>query len=144
MKMTRKIHRSTWAPMFALIAGSAIAISVGAGEHRWKFLLIAEIVTVLGAAVLYLIGRGDSDVADVAGGRADERQKLIALKASRLSQLVGLGATLLACVIAAASKKSFWPYEVLFVVIGLSYWAGIGIYGSSEVIPEDEDDRVAS
>ncbi len=66
----------------------------------------------------------------VLGRRADERQVLVRLKASRVSAVVGVVTSVIACVIAGAMDATYWPFEVIYLAIGVSYLLSLVIYGA--------------
>jgi fatty acid desaturase len=146
--MTRGKHDRLRVPASSLVFGTGIALAVSLGDG-WPSGLFSEMVTLCGVTILYFAGGGDTDAGAVLGGRPDERQKLVRLKAANLSLAVALTAMVGACVIAAAARTAFWPYEPLAVIIGVAYLIGLGVYGVDRDDPnaevgETEDRRVTS
>jgi hypothetical protein len=145
--MTRNRHARLARPAFAMLSGSAIATAFGI-RLGWKFAVITEAVTLMAAFVLYLLGGEDTDTGAILGNRADERQELVTLRASRLCSLVAVCSLVVAFVIAVALKKTYWPFEVLYLVTVISYCVGLGVYGAKErsgaAEADREDRRVAS
>lgn len=140
--MTRMRRRGSWTPVLAGAAGSAISLAVGLGHRTWQAIVIGEVVTVIVVVFLYLVGARDSDVGAVLTRRADERQVVIKLKASRVSAVVGVLASVVACVIAAARDDTYWPFEVIYIAIGASYLVSLAIYGAApepDVAGTDEE-----
>jgi uncharacterized membrane protein len=126
--MIDNTHPRLTTPAIALLAGTAIACAVGIREG-WGTALGSDAIAVCWAAGLYLLGRAGSDTGSVLGGREDERQQLVGLQAARLSLAVVTAAIVLTSVIAAAAGEAIWPFQVLLVVIGISYFAGLRAFG---------------
>lgn len=145
--MSQWIRHRFWTPALAAVFGTGIAFAIGIG-WGWRGALVSEVVTLIWSAILYAAGGEDTDVGAVLGGRADERQKLVRLRAAQLSMVVTLVAVVVACVIAAAVKVAFWPFEVLAVIIGVAYLGGLTVYGLGREAnaegTEQEDRRAAS
>lgn len=133
--MSRARPSRLWTPLMAGVGGAAISLSVGLGRHTWEAIVIGGVVTALAVLVLYLAAAGDSDVGAVLGNRADERQQLVRLKASRVSAVVAVAASVIACVIAAAAGSDYWPFEVIYIVTGLSYLISLWLYGADRDAP---------
>ena len=144
--MTRMRRHGLWNPVLAGVGGSAISLAVGLGHGKWEAIVIGEVVTAIAVVVFYLAGRHDSDVGAVLARRADERQVLIRMKASRVSAVVGVLASVVACVIAAAMDATYWPFEVIYIAIGASYLISLAIYGaapgSDDAVTGNEADHV--
>jgi hypothetical protein len=129
--MTRNRRHGLWTPVLAGFGGSAISLAIGFGHGKWEAIVIGEVVTAVAVVVLYFASAQDSDVGAVLGHRADERQVLVRLKASRVSAVVGVLAAIVACVIAGSIDTTYWPFEVIYIVMGASYLIGLGIYGAA-------------
>jgi hypothetical protein len=138
--MSRKNYRRLRVPASSLLLGTAVALAVGLGWN-WSGAIFSEMVTLCAVTIVYLAGGSDSDTGAVLGDRPDERQELIRLKAANLAMIVALVAVVGACIIAAAVKAAFWPFEVLVVIIGVSYLVGLGIYGHERPVTEAEIDQ---
>lgn len=134
--MTRARHSRVWVPLMAGVGGTAISLSVGFGQHKWEAILIGEVVTVIAVVILFFAAAQDSDVGAVLGHRVDERQELVRLKASRVSALVAVAGSVVACVVAAALGSTYWPYEVIYVVAGFSYLLSLRLYGADWEVAE--------
>jgi hypothetical protein len=135
--MSRNNYRRLRVPASSLLLGTAVALAVGLGWN-WSGAIVSEMVTLCAVTVVYLAGGSDSDTGAVLGDRPDERQELIRLKAANLAMIVALVAVVGACIIAAAVKVAFWPFEVLVVIIGMSYLVGLGIYGHARRLSDAE------
>jgi hypothetical protein len=127
--MTRWKHARLWTLAFPVLSGSAIATAFGI-RLGWKFAVITEVVVLMMVGILYLRSGEDTDTGAILGNRADERQTLIRLKATRLSLVVALCTTIGAFVIAVAVKAAYWPFEVLYFTIVVSYFTGLRVYGA--------------
>lgn len=127
--MTSTRYSRVWVPLVAGIGGTAISLSVGLGQHKWEAIVIGEVVTVVVVVILFVSGAQDSDVGAVLGHRADERQQLVRLKAARVSAVVAVAGSVIACVVAAALSESYWPYEAIYLAAGISYLIGLRLYG---------------
>jgi uncharacterized membrane protein len=135
-----RTDRRLWTPVIAGIGGTAISLAVGLGQGKWVAFVIGEVTTVVAVVALYLLARSDSDLGAVFGHRADERQELVRLKASRVTALVAVIGSVVACVIAAAMDATYWPYEVLYIVPGLAYLISVRIYGARDGADNPGDD----
>lgn len=143
MKSSRS--RPLWAPVIAGIAGSAISLAVGIGQHNWVAFLIGEAATAITVVVLYVVAGGDSDLGAVLGRSSDERQDLVRLKASRVSTVVAVTASVVACVIAAAMNDTYWPFEAIYILTGVGYLIGLKVYSARDARnPADASDEVGS
>ncbi|MCU4183006.1 hypothetical protein K6U06_01425 [Acidiferrimicrobium sp. IK] len=129
--MTNSKFGRLWVPLMAAIGGSAISLSVGLGQHHWEAIVIGETVTVLVVALMFAATAQDSDIGAVLAHRADERQELVRLQASRVSAFVAVTGSVMACVIAAARNATYWPYEAIYIAAGLAYLISIRFYGGS-------------
>jgi uncharacterized membrane protein len=135
-----RTDRRLWTPVIAGIGGTAISLAVGLGQGKWLAFVIGAVTTVVAVVALYLLARSDSDLGAVFGHRADERQELVRLKASRVTALVAVIGSVVACVIAAAMDATYWPYEVLYIVPGLAYLISVRVYGARDGAENPSDD----
>lgn len=142
--MTKSRYGRLWVPLIAGIGGTAISVSVGLGQGHWEAIPIGEVVTLL--VVLFLFGAGaqDSDVGAVLAHRADERQELVRLQASRVSAVVAVTGSVVACVVAASLGTVYWPYEAIYVAAGVAYLISVRLYGASwkVAVPHKETRRL--
>lgn len=117
-------------PAFALLFGSMISTAVGIGQ-TWVGAGVGYAITVIVSAVFYLVGwsESESDASAVIGGRADERQELVRLKAAQAGLVVAIVAAGIACLVSALVKAPFWPYEVIVDVAAAAYLIGLRVYG---------------
>jgi hypothetical protein len=132
--MTRRMHGRPWTPAVAGVAGSAISLAVGLGQHKWLPIIVGEAATVVAVVILYVTAKSDSDLGAVFSHRADERQELVRLKASRVSAVVAVTGSVVACVIAAAINTTYWPFEVLYIITGAAYVISVRVYGTRDSV----------
>jgi ABC-type arginine/histidine transport system permease subunit len=126
---------SRWyAPVTVIIGGSIIALAVGIGHGSSKALITQIITLVLGIGY-FLLTRSNSDVGTIYGGRADERQHLVYLRASATSLRVMLGAAFVCAVITVALNDNYWQSDVIGSVGGVAFLVCLAAYG------DDDDDR---
>lgn len=130
--MNRTSCRRLRTPVFALLFGSMISTAIGIGQS-WIGAAIAYAVTAIMAMLFALVGWSESegDASAVIGGRADERQQLVRLKAAQAGLVTAVAAAGLACLVSAVLKAVFWPYEVIVDVIAAAYLIGLRVYGVS-------------
>lgn len=130
--MNPSSYRRLRTPVFALVFGSMISTAIGIGQS-WIGAAIAYAVTAIVAVIFYLVGWGESesDASAVIGGRADERQQLVRLKAAQAGLVTAVVAAGIACLVSAAVKATFWPYEVIVDVVAFAYLVGLRVYGVS-------------
>jgi len=144
--MTSRNYRRLWTPAIAIVAGSAIAASVGISQSWWSA-LASELIALGWAVSIYAIGGRDSDVGAALGAQGDERQELVKLRAARLCLAVVVVAIVAGCLIAAATKNPIWPFQAGAVLIGIAYFYGLWFYGAAReeanaavAAPEDHRD----
>jgi uncharacterized membrane protein len=144
--MTSRNYRRLWTPAIAIVAGSAIAASVGISQSWWSA-LASELIALGWAVSIYVIGGRDSDVGAAVGAQGDERQELVKLRAARLCLAVVVVAIVAGCLIAAATKNPIWPFQAGAVLIGIAYFYGLWFYGAAReeanaaaAAPEDHRD----
>lgn len=124
-------------PGIAAVAGTVIAVSVGI-RQGWGPALLSAVVLVGWVTLLYVLGGAGTDTGAVLGQHHDERQQLVALKAARLSLIAVLGAVVGACLIAALAGYPVWPFEILAAIIGIAYFIGLRVYGTSPDEPDPQ------
>jgi hypothetical protein len=138
--MNRISHRRLRTPVFALVFGSVISTAIGIGQS-WIGAAITYAVTAVVAGIFYVVGwsESESDASAVIGGRADERQKLVRLRAAQAGLVTAVVAAGIACLISAIVKAAFWPYEVIVDVVVVAYLIGLRAYGVSFPAEESEE-----
>jgi hypothetical protein len=128
--MTSRKLRRLWTPAIAVLAGTAIAASVGISQSWWSA-LASELIALGWAASLYVIGGRDTDIGAAVGAQGDERQELVKLRAARLCLAVVVAAVVAGCVIAAVTKHPIWPFQAVAILIGIAYFYGLWFYGTA-------------
>lgn len=131
------LRRRLVTPGIAAVAGTVIAVSVGI-RQGWGPALLSEFVLICWVALLYALGGATTDTGAVLGQHDDERQQLVGLQAARLSLIAVLGAVVGACFIAAIASYPVWPFEVLGAIIGIVYFIGLRVYGTSPDEPDPQ------
>ena len=126
------------APITVTIGGSIIALAVGIG-HGWSKALITEVVVMVLAGGYYVLTGGNSDLSAIYGGRADERQHLVYLRASATALRVMLGTAFVCAVITIALKQSYWQADVIGSVGGVAFVLCLAAYGVGETTARDSD-----
>lgn len=129
--MTPRSHPRLWSALATALLGSTVAVAVGLGRGL-KVGLLTEVVAVGWALALYLKGGDESDVGDALGDHPDERQRLVKLRARALTGIVTPLSLLAAWVVAAATKSTYWPFEVLTLLSAVVYFGGLALYAEHE------------
>jgi uncharacterized membrane protein len=122
------------APTVVAVAGSVLAGAVAIG-HFWGDALITEVITLLLGIGYFALTRSDSDVGAIYGRRADERQRQVLLKASRLAFVVMISAAYSCAVIAVALGGTYWQADLIGSLGGVAYLLGMMVYGAHEDDP---------
>ncbi|HUY43593.1 MAG TPA: DUF2178 domain-containing protein [Acidimicrobiales bacterium] len=134
----RRNKGSRWdAPITVVIGGSIIALAVGIG-HDWSKALITEIITLVLGASYFLLTRSNSDLGAVYGGRADERQHLVYLRASATALRVTLGAAFVCAVITVALNDHYWQSDVIGSLGGVAFLLSLAAYGDNDRTHDSE------
>lgn len=124
-------HPRLVTPLVVTAAGTVVAIAAGIG-HTWTDALLTEVVVIFLAVAYYLLTGGKGDVGAIYGHRADERQRLVVMRASRLAITVVIGVAFFCAVIAVALNNNYWQADVIGTAGGLSYFLGLMIYGAHD------------
>lgn len=129
MNNTRGSH--LLAPVVVIVAGSAVAGAVVIG-HSWGNALITEVVTlVLGVGYCFLT-RSDSDAGAIYGHRADERQREVLHRASRLAFTVMIVAAFVCVLITVALSDNYWQADLIGSLGGVTYLFGMLLFGARD------------
>ena len=123
--------RARVAVVALLVAVAAAAVERARGDVAWPFELVAAIgvASFVAGLVVYGAGGGAADIGDALGPRADERQVELRLHALQLSAIVMTLATTIG-LLALTGRSTDRPFEILEVVLGGSFVAGIVLHGS--------------
>jgi predicted membrane protein DUF2178 len=114
-----------------LTGGSIIALAVGFG-HNWAKALITEIVVVMLAVGYYVLTGNNSDVGAIYGGRADERQHLVYLRASATALRVMLVAAFVCVVVTIALNDNYWQSDVIGSLGAVAFLFCLAAYGDHD------------
>ena len=137
----RSNKSSRWlAPATVIIGGSIIALAVGIG-HEWSKGLITEIITLVLSAAYFMLTRRNADIGAIYGGRADEREHLVYLRASATALRVMLGAAFVCAVITVALNDSYWQSDVIGSVGGVGFLFCLAAYGDSDDSAHDSEEE---
>ena len=129
MNRTRRSH--LLAPVVVSVAGTGVAGAVAIG-HSWADALITELVTLLIGTGYFFLTKSDSDVGAIYGHRADERQREVLYRASRLALIVMIVAAFVCVLITVAMGDNYWQADLIGSLGGLAYLLGLMIYGAHE------------
>ena len=133
---------SRWhAPVTVIIGGSIIALAVGIG-HDWSKALITGIITLVLGVGYFLLTRSNSDVGAIYGGRADERQHLVYLRASATALRVILGTAFVCAVITVALNDNYWQSDVIGSVGGVAFLLCLAAYGDDDARAHDSEEAM--
>ena len=127
-------------PLGIALAGTVFAAAWALrGGHSWQ-LSIAMVVTVLVSAITTYVRAGeDNDDGALAGSRADERQKLLSLRARALGWNFAMIAAFIGVTIGVAVKAAWWwPFLVIFAIAGFGQLLGWSTYTTAEEGPADD------
>jgi hypothetical protein len=127
--MTKTHHSRLAVPITVIAAGTVIAGAVAAG-HTWQGALITELVTLVIAAAYYAAAGRDSDAGAIYAQRADERQVIVRVEASRLAFIVMICAAFVCAVVAVASNENYWQADVIGSLGGLTFLVGLLFFGT--------------
>ena len=125
MNANRRSH--LLAPVVVTLAGSAVAGAVAIG-HSWGDALITEVVTLLIGLGCYLLTRSDSDAGAIYAHRADERQREVLYRASRLALTVMIVAAFACVLVTVSLGDNYWQADLIGSLGGLTYLFGTVIY----------------
>ncbi len=127
-------------PLVYALAGTAFAVAWAVrGGPSWFLSIVIEVGVLAIAITTYMRGGQDSDEGALAGSRADERQKLLSLRSWALAGKLAMSAAFLGLTIAVAAKAAvWWPFLVIFAVVGFGYLLGLSNYGVVEEDPADD------
>lgn len=128
---------SRWyAPVTVMIGGSIIALAVGVG-HDWSKALVTETITLVLGGTYFMLARSNSDIGTIYGGRADERQHQVYLRASATALRVMLGAAFVCATITVALNDNYWQSDVIGSVGGVAFLLCLAAYGANDVGAQD-------
>ena len=129
-------------PLGIALAGTVFAAAWALrGDDAWQLSVAMEVTVLVGAITTYVRAGEDTDEGALAGSRADERQKLLSLRARALGWNVAMIAAFIGVTSAVAVKAAWWwPFLVVLAVAGFGYLLGLSNYGvAEEGTPDDAD-----
>jgi hypothetical protein len=117
-----------------LLYGVAAALGAAAwlvrGGQTWWLAILVIVVGGVRIAVIYAGGRTDTDVGALAGGRADERLKLISARSWALAGRIAMIAAYLGLTIAIAVRALWWwQFAIMLGLTGFGYLLGLSNNG---------------
>jgi hypothetical protein len=120
-----------------LLYGGAAAVFGAAwlvrGGRTWWIAIVAIVVAIVRIAVLYLGGGTDTDTGALAGGRADERLKLISVRSWALAGRLANIAAFLGLTIAIAIRALWWwQFAIMLGLTGVGYLLGLSTNGFAD------------
>jgi hypothetical protein len=127
-------------PVRDALAGTLFAAAWAVrGGPAWFLAIVIEVSVVVRVVTVYVRGGQDSDEGALAGSRADERQKLLALRSRALAGRVAMIAAFAGLTLAVALRAVWWwPFAVMLAVTGFGYLFGLSAYGVGEEGPADD------
>ena len=129
-------------PLGIALAGTVFAAAWALrGGDAWQLSVAMEVTVLVSAITSYVRAGEDSDDGALAGSRADERQKLLRLRARALGWNFAMIAAFIGVTIAVAVKATWWwPFLVILAVGDFGYLLGLSNYGVAEEGTADDAD----
>ena len=129
-------------PLGIALAGTVFAAAWALrGGHAWQLSVAMEVTVLASAITTYLRAGEDNDEGALAGSRADERQKMLSLRARALGWNFAMVAAFIGVTIGVAVKATWWwPFLVILAVAGFAYLLGLSNYGVAEEGTADDAD----
>ena len=127
-------------PLGIALAGTVFAAAWALrGDHAWWLSVAMEVTVLVSAVTTYVRAGEDNDEGALAGSRADERQKMLSLRARALGWNFAMVAAFTGLTVGVAVKATWWwPFLVILSVGGLAYLLGLSNYGVAEEDPADD------
>lgn len=127
-------------PLGIALAGTVFAAAWALrGGHAWQLSVAIEVTVLVSAITTYVRAGEDNDDGALAGSRADERQKLLSLRARALGWNFAMIATFIGVTVGVAVKAAWWwPFLVIFAVAGFGQLLGWSTYTTAEEGLADE------
>ena len=115
------------APLLMLALGTTTAAIFGVVQG-WTSALGIEALVIVIAVAYYVVGGRDGDVSALVRREVDERQESVRTKAQALVGKVMSVAVVAAFLTAVAARASIWPFEILVILAGVSFFVGLAVY----------------
>jgi len=127
-------------PLGIALAGTVFAAAWALrGDHAWQLSVAMEVTVLVSAITTYVRAGEDTDDGALAGSRADERQKLLSLRARALGWNFAMVAAFIGVTVGVAVKAAWWwPFLVIFAVAGFGQLLGWSTYTTAEEGPADD------
>ena len=129
-------------PLGIALAGTVFAAAWALrGGPAWQLSVTMEVTVLVAAVTTYVRAGEDNDDGALAGSRADERQKMLSLRARALGWNFAMVAAFIGVTIGVAVKATWWwPFLVILAVGGFGYLLGLSNYGVAEEGTADDAD----
>jgi hypothetical protein len=129
-------------PLGIAAAGTVFAAAWALrGGHAWQLPAAMEVTVLVSAVTTYVRAGHDSDDGALAGSRADERQKMLSLRARALGWNFAMAAAFTGLTIGVAVKATWWwPFLAIFAVAGFGQLLGWSTYTTADEDPADDAD----
>ena len=126
-------------PLGIALAGTVFAAAWALrGGGAWQLSVAMEVTVLASAVTTYVRAGEDNDDGALAGSRADERQKMLSLRARALGWNFAMAAAFIGVTIAVAVKATWWwPFLVILAVTGFGQLLGWLTYTTAEEDPAD-------
>jgi hypothetical protein len=126
-------------PVGIAIAGTLLAAAWAVrGGPTWFLSIVIEVTVLARVIAAYVWGGEDSDEGASIGSRADERQQSIAVHSWAVAGKTAMLTAFLGATIAVAVKGDWWwPFVVVYVVMGFGYLFGLQTYARGDEGPAD-------
>ena len=127
-------------PLGIALAGTVFAAAWALrGGHAWQLSVAIEVTVLVSAITTYVRAGEDNDDGALAGSRADERQKLLSLRARALGWNFAMIAAFIGVTVGVAVKAAWWwPFLVIFAIAGFGQLLGWSTYTTAEEGPADD------
>lgn len=121
-------------------AASVVVVIVGGATHGWGSVAYVVPIPVLLIVAVVIAARRDSDLGAAVRHETDERQAAFRRQVQALVGQVLALAVVVGYIVAAATKSTLWPWEVMLGLIALSVLAGWLLYGDRTPRGDDAED----
>jgi hypothetical protein len=127
-------------PLGIALAGTVFAAAWALrGDHAWQLSVAMEVTVLVSAITTYVRAGEDTDDGALAGSRADERQKLLSLRARALGWNFAMIAAFIGVTVGVAVKAIWWwPFLVIFAIAGFGQLLGWSTFTTAEEGPADD------
>jgi hypothetical protein len=116
--------------LYGIAAALGAAAWLARGGKTWWFAIIVVVAGAVRIGVLYAGSRTDTDAGALAGGRADERLKLISTRSWALAGRLAMSAAYLGLIVAIAMRALWWwQFAIMLGLTGFGYLLGLSNNG---------------